>query len=144
MEAHIPRIQSPGIMAMTLTDQEYTVLMICNEGQSIAAIGPWEKPCDNLVESGFLQRHDKFNHSITAKGRQALHAYEEKVDLGLVEACNKVAVAKTQAQLSIEECVKQMVIAVRATNLATGESYTDATNRWMQIVYQKVLEQFAQ
>ena len=129
---------------MTLSDQEVAVLMLCNEGQSIMAIGPWEKPCEHLVAQGFLQRHDQFNHSITPKGRQALKAHEERVDLGLTTAIDAISKAKLEADVAIAECVRQLVIAARTTNKATGESLGDAAQRWLQVVYERTLRELSQ
>lgn len=125
---------------MNLTDDEYTVLSIAVEGQSMMAIGRWASPIEHLVAQGMLKRHDTFNNVITPKGRQALHAHEEKLDLGLIEAANKVANAKAQADFAVDQAVKHLVIAARATNAATGQSTREAAHNWAQIILQRALE----
>ena len=129
---------------MTLSDDEYTVLMLISEGNPVMAIGRWAAPIEHLQAQGFLKRHDNFNSVITPKGRQALHAHEEKVDLGLVEACNKIANAKTQAEFAVTEATKQLVIAARATHAATGEPAADCAAKWMQTIMLHALEALAE
>ena len=75
---------------MNLSDDEFVVLTLAANGESMAAIGRWEKPIEHLVLLGMLHRHDKFNNVITSKGRQAHHAHEEKIELGLANAVARV------------------------------------------------------
>jgi hypothetical protein len=63
-----------------LTDDERAVLMICDAGEAIAAIGRWETPVDHLVEIGLLSRADKFNNWITPEGKKAIGEASEAVD----------------------------------------------------------------
>ena len=76
---------------MPLTDDEYSVLLIAAEGESLAAIGRWEKPIDDLVEKGLLRRGDKFNNTITPEGRKAVEAEDRSRVGAFVEAVHKVA-----------------------------------------------------
>ena len=80
----------PDDIAVPLTQDEASVLMIAAQGQSLIAIGRWEKPIDSLVKRGLLHANDKFNNVITSKGRQAHHAHEEKIELGLANAVARV------------------------------------------------------
>lgn len=129
---------------MTLSDDEYIVLTIANEQQSMMAIGKWQSVVNGLVEKGLMHRHDQFNNTISSKGRQALFAHEEKVDLGIIEAANKVALAKSQAQFAAEEAARQLVIASRATNAATGQATVEAANTWAHLILQKALEKLSE
>ena len=110
-------------MAMTLSDDEYTVLMLANDGNSMIPIGRWKKPILDLTDKGYMKEHDSVNYGITSKGRQALHAHEEKVDLGLIEACDKVAKSKNQANFYADEAVKCLVEAARACQPHSDEGY---------------------
>lgn len=127
---------------MALTDDEYTVLMIHQEGGSVAAIARWEKPCDSLVARGLLTRHDKFNHSITSAGRQAVKEREAQDDQALRGVVQKVGDAAT-TQASIQECVRQaadlLAQAARASSLVTGQTLATDVQRWGEVVIQEAL-----
>jgi hypothetical protein len=75
-----------------LSDDEFTVLMIAAEGQSMMPIGRWQEPVESLVAKGFLKEHDKFNCVITPTGREALR----KHDQGLTE--KMVALSKQMSK----------------------------------------------
>jgi hypothetical protein len=72
-----------------LTDDELTVLTLAAAGESIAAIGRWEEPCDRLVSLGLLSRGDKFNNFITAAGRAAVEAAEAGEDEAFARALGR-------------------------------------------------------
>src|SRR5882672_6926722 len=94
-----------------LTDDEYAVLMICAEGQSMAAIARWEKPTDSLVERGLLERADKFNNHITPAGREALNTHEKALHQHLAENGRKIVDARNQAQMSAEQAAQHIALA---------------------------------
>ena len=63
-----------------LSDDEYTCLSICGQGESLAAIGRWKPSVESLVAKGLLLHHDIANHTITDAGRQALQERETQDD----------------------------------------------------------------
>lgn len=67
--------------AVALSNDEYTVLMIAAEGHSMMPVGRWEEPVKRLVQLGYLWAQDKFNCTITEKGREALKIHEAALDL---------------------------------------------------------------
>lgn len=91
---------------ITLTDDERTILMIADQGESMIPIGRWEQPVERLVELGYLQRHDKFNNTITEAGRLALNDEQEIVDdnfaRAFIKANNAVVVVNSLQNISVE------------------------------------------
>lgn len=77
-----------------LTRDEVTILSIAAEGESMMPIGRWEKSVENLVKRGFLERHDKFNNTITEAGRAALEAEEADADAQLTKAIHAIKDAR--------------------------------------------------
>lgn len=65
---------------LNLSDDEYVVLAIAAEGQSMMQVGRWQRPTEHLVELGYLVANDKFNCFITPAGRQAAAEHEKKTD----------------------------------------------------------------
>ena len=54
-----------------LSQDEFTVLLLAAEGESLAPIGRWKAPILSLTGIGFMQRDDDVNFSITVEGRRA-------------------------------------------------------------------------
>jgi hypothetical protein len=76
---------------MTLTADEFAVLMIAMQGESMMAIGRWQKPTESLIEKGYLQSRggDNFNCVITPEGRAACEARDREGMDALKVAVNK-------------------------------------------------------
>lgn len=72
--------EAGGMTIPALTDDEIAILTLAVQGESMAAIGRWEKPTEHLVELGLMERGDKFNNFITAAGRAALDWIERAED----------------------------------------------------------------
>ena len=110
---------------MSLTDDEFTCLAICGEGESLAAIGRWKPSVESLVAKGFLRHHDVANHTITDAGRKALQernhqddqAYHQILDHG-----RQVQNARSQAQISVEAAAHALAVAAKALALESGDS----------------------
>lgn len=73
-----------------LTDDEFTVLLIAQQGESMMPIGRWEKPVESLVQKGFLHRYDKFNNSITTSGKEVAKARSAQEDNNLMQVLGEV------------------------------------------------------
>ncbi len=83
-------------MSSDLTDDEFTLLMLAERGESLMPIGRWEKSVDSLVARGLLHRHDKFNNVITEKGKEAVRLRDAQDDHALLTVMNKAAIASKQ------------------------------------------------
>lgn len=131
-------------MAVDLSDDEITVLMLSEQGQSIMAIARWEKPTDNLVAKGLLTRHDKFNHSITASGKKVLAELEKEEDESVFRPMATQLVGTMQAQKSAaqsaEQAAQHLLAAARASQPATGDSLEQAIQKWHALILPRALE----
>ena len=54
-----------------LTADEFVVLMLAAEGESMIPIGRWKQPILALTERGLMKKNDAVNYAITAEGRKA-------------------------------------------------------------------------
>ena len=54
-----------------LSQDEFTVLLIAVEGESMIPIGRWRAPILALADRGLMKRNDGFNYGITPEGRKA-------------------------------------------------------------------------
>lgn len=129
-----------------LTDDERTVLMIAAEGQSMIAIGRWEKPIDSCVRRGLMERADKFNNFITQQGRDALGVADEKeneVYRAIIEKSISLRNAHEQVRASVEQAATHLMFAAKASALATGDTPQHAAEQWAKHVLDRAKELLA-
>jgi hypothetical protein len=126
-----------------LTDDERTVLMIAQEGESLAAIGRWEQPIEHLVELGYLERLDKFNNTITPAGKAAISQANDEID--------KVEPATARALIGVhnarvvyrkhgEDIAAKLVGMAKAISAATGDEPMVALQRCVAAVRDRAIE----
>lgn len=123
-----------------LSEDEFTVLKIAAQGQSMIAIGRWEKATKALAEKKYLHANDSVNYVITTAGQAVLDGYEDNEIRGLIEMNNKVANVNMQVRLSIEEAAKQIVIASRAVSEVMSGTIEDNSKKVMLEVTNRTLE----
>ena len=75
-----------------LSQDELTVLMIAVHGESMMAIGRWQKPIESLLQKGYMQSRggDNFNCVITPAGRAACEARDRQDTVDLMSAITRV------------------------------------------------------
>ena len=128
---------------MSLTDDEFTCLSICGQGESLAAIGRWKPSVESLVAKGFLQHHDIANHTITPKGREALAQREKDADEAywqILQTAGQLQNGRSQAQLSAEEAAQALAVAARASSAVTGKPASNEVIRWGAVVVDRAME----
>jgi hypothetical protein len=126
-----------------LTQDEFTVLLLADAGESMIPIGRWKEPILALANRGLLQQNDEVNYAITLAGRQARAARDQEDESGLVallESHNKMANARTQAQQSIEQAAQCLAAAAKASAIATGDAPTHALREWSKVALTRALE----
>src|SRR5690349_11032406 len=104
----------------SLTEDEFTVLAIAAEGESMMPLGRWEQPVERLVELGYLERTDKFNNYITATGRIAMHEYQKGADTALGQALVKANGMRTVYRQHGEELAGRVVEMAQQMTSVTG------------------------
>ena len=126
-----------------LSEQEVTLLELHAMGQSIAAIGAWEKPCDALVAKGYLQRHDKFNHSITPAGRAAWEEHDKETDklLGkMIEQASVVGATQKGIRDFAEQAAQLLAQAAKESSKLLGDAPEAAAKKWSDVIFKRALE----
>ncbi len=123
-----------------LSDDEFTCLMITAQGESIMPIGRWERPVESLVAKGYLERHDKFNNTITPAGRAALQKRDHDDTTAMVTTFRAAADMQAKARSSADAAVMMLVEAAKASVSATGDTMQVAVMRWGQEIVQRALE----
>lgn len=114
---------------MNLTDDERTVLMICDRSESVAAIGRWEQPCDHLVELGYLRRTDKLNHFITEAGHLAISAANEEVEDAFAHAILKLHNTRVEYKREGDEAARWLAQMAKKAAAATGDDILQALRK---------------
>lgn len=126
-----------------LTDDEYAVLMIADQGQHMLAIGRWEKPVKNLVACGYMRKVDDVNYLITDAGRQAMQSRDKEDDAALLTVFNHgINMKNAHAQIaeSLQSAALHLSHAVRATTMVTGDTPEFAAKKWALEIEKRALE----
>ena len=126
-----------------ISDDEFSVLMIAKQGQSMIPIGRWKSPVLKLAQKGLLQCVDSVNYVITPQG-EAMCDERDRDDDGafrqILESSNKIANARTQAQQSVEQAALHLSHAAKASALATGDPAAFCAEKWTPIILQRAIE----
>lgn len=123
-----------------LTNDERTVLMIADQGESMMPLGRWEQPVEHLVELGYLERHDKFNNTITLAGKKALGEANEAVDNDAAKALIGRHNAQVEFRQQAEALARQLAMLAKSAVAATGDSPLTALNRCVAVVRDRAAE----
>lgn len=123
-----------------LSQDELTVLMIADKGESMMAIGRWEAPVNSLVARGYLKQHDKFNNSITDAGRQAVNQDEDDDIRAMITVNNAIANGRQKTREAAEAIAVQLVDLAEASSRITGDSKRDALEKWSRQILTRALE----
>lgn len=127
-------------MSVELTDDERTVLLIADGGESMMPLGRWEQPVEHLVELGYLERHDKFNNVITEKGRLAINAAEE----GVSDDFAKALIARHNAGIAYRqkgnEIAQKLVELTKELAVITGDDPATALTKCSDAIWARAKE----
>lgn len=106
-----------------LSDDERAVLMIAAQGQSMLAIGRWQKPVENLTVLGLLKRLDAFNFVITDNGKKILaeRQDDENTDFrNALAAVNSAQQSRDHAVQSGNQSAYHLSMAAKAAAKISG------------------------
>lgn len=127
---------------MSLSDDELTILMIAERGESMMAIAHWKAPVESLVQKGYLQSRggDNFNCVITNAGRAAVKEAEDAPLRAMIEAGSIVGASQKLIRDHAEQAAQLLVKAARASHSATGDAPEYAAEKWSGIILRRALE----
>lgn len=74
----------------SLSEDEEVVLSLAAEGESMMAMGRWEKPVLRLAELGYLRAADKFNYFVTDAGKRRWKVLESAELDAIVDWNNQI------------------------------------------------------
>ncbi len=127
---------------MTLTEDELTVLMIAAEGESMIAVGRWQKPIESLLQKGYMASRggDNFNCVITDTGRTAAREAEDAPFRELIETGSKIGATQKGIRDFAEQAAQLLAKAARASHSAVGDAPEYAAKKWSEIILRRALE----
>jgi len=137
-----------------LSDDELTVLMIAEAGESMIAIGRWKQPTESLIAKGYLQSRggDNFNCIITEAGRaackEAEYAPYRTACMGgedapykeMIETGSKIGATQKAIRDFAEQAAQLLAKAAQASNRVTGDTPEVAAEKWSGIILRRALE----
>lgn len=125
-----------------LSQDEFTVLLLAAEGESMIPIGRWEAPILALAERGLLHKNDQVNYAITLEGRKAC-AERNREDNALLrpllESAGRINNARTQAQQSVEQAAQCLATAAKSSAIATGDDVKVSLREWSRVALERAL-----
>ena len=92
-----------------LSQDEFTVLLLADKGESMIPIGRWKTPILALTERGLMQRNDEVNYGITLAGREACAERDREDDaamLRLLEGNSKTIEARAN-EIEVEPLIAE-------------------------------------
>jgi len=92
---------------------------------------------------GLMQKNDEVNYAITLEGRKAVAERDREDDAALrqvLEGSNKIANARTQTQLSVEQAAQCLAQAAKASSLAMDDDPLVALQRCGKEALRQALE----
>ena len=130
---------------MTITDDEFSVLMIAARGEYMLAIGRWEAPCKALAAKGMMQvqmLNGGPQYTITEAGRAAIQDREKEEDRNwgaLIEAGSRLGAAQKTAREHVEAAAQAIAKAAKAGS-APGDTPESAARKWMPAILERALD----
>ena len=86
-----------------LTEDEFAVLMLADDGMYMAPIGRWKEPILALTEKGYLQKYDVVNYTITETGHRARVERDKADDKALLDILTRTKIIEPEEPLLAEE-----------------------------------------
>lgn len=109
-----------------LSDDEFTVLSIASQGESLADLGQfsrWSAPINSLLRRGLMIQKDKFNNVITPAGKTALEGHEkdqDKVIGRMIEVSSQIGAAQAKIRDMVNQVSDALVAIGKESNKVTG------------------------
>ncbi len=123
-----------------LTDDERTILMIADKGESMMPIGRWQQPVEHLVELGYLHRHDTFNNTITEAGRLVLNDEMDVIDDDAARAIIATHNAKVTYRQAGNTIAEQLVELAKQAAESTGDEVLVALQKCVSAVRDRAID----
>lgn len=123
-----------------LTDDEYTVLLIAVQGESMIPIGRWEVPIKNLAKRGLMFRHDDVNYGITYAGRAAARTRETQDDRQLGRALEMAPAIQNSIRDFAEQAAQLLAKAAIASAAVTTDTPEQAVRKWSEVIRKRAVE----
>ena len=124
---------------MSVTDDEFTVLMIAAKGEYMLPIGRWKPSIEALTERGLMvgqHLNGGLQYTITRAGKAAIseREQEENKQIGqLIERSNSIVVVKKLA----EEAAQKLASAAKESQAITGDGPEVALEKWTKAVVER-------
>jgi hypothetical protein len=131
---------------MSITDDEFTVLMIAAKGEYMLPIGRWEKPIYALADKGLLCRqhvNGGAQYLITKAGRQAIEDREKDENEQIKAVLNKakeLPALSEKLRASAEQAAQLLVGIAKESGQITGHTAGEAARKWADAIRQRALD----
>lgn len=121
---------------MTITDDEFSVLMIAAQGEYMLPIGRWKPSIESLASKGLMcMQHINGGpqYLITRAGLEAIKEREEDENRKIGSIINRSGLV-TQVRALAEESAQKLAQAAKDSVQITGDSAQVALQEWAKQV----------
>ena len=121
---------------MSVTDDEFTVLMIAAKGEYMLPIGRWKPSIESLAQKGLMcMQHINGGpqYLITRAGRDAIHEREEDENRQIGSIINRSGLV-AQVRALAEESAQKLAQAAKDSVQITGDSAQVGLQEWAKQV----------
>lgn len=123
-----------------MTEDERTVLELAVRGESLSAIGHWERPIKSLVANGLLYSRDSVNNVITAAGRVAFEEADNAALAAVVNTTRKIELSHAEIRNRVEKAAELLSEAAKFSSRVTGDDVVTSCRKWNKQLLERALE----
>lgn len=128
---------------MSITDDEFTCLMIAARGEYMLAIGRWEVSIKSLVAKGLMRSEHIAGgpqYTITKAGRDAITEREQEETRQLTAAGSNMVAAQRTARDLVETVAKALAECAKMSALVTGDTPETSARKWSPLILERALD----
>jgi hypothetical protein len=128
---------------MTITDDEFSVLMIAAQGEYMLPIGRWKPSIESLTQKGLMccqHINGGPQYTITRAGKAAINEREQTETESFSAASARVAKAQKAARELVEETAKLLVETAKVSSTLTGDTPETSARKWSPLILERALD----
>lgn len=128
---------------MSITDDEFSCLMIAAQGEYMLAIGRWAASLGTLVAKGLMKRefiNGGPQYTITDAGRAAIEDRDIEDDKRLGDALAQTGTAQKSAREQAEIAAQTLAACAESSAELTGDTPETAARKWLPIILTRALD----
>jgi hypothetical protein len=128
---------------MSITDDEFSVLLIAAQGEYMLPIGRWKPSIEALTAKGLMCKqhiNGGSQYLITKAGRAAINDREREETEVFSVASSRVAQAQKQARELVDEAARALANCAKVSSTLTGDTPETSARKWSPLILERALD----